>query len=146
MAKNQNTSVITAAHFSLGCALSGLRSARACASPGRRSFITGAAALVATARWGPTLNASPQNSTTTTKLDEWLSRTKEEALEPQLPIIDPHHHFWNTPERDPQVYLLENLAADVKGHNVRQTVFIECGSMYRVDGPEEARGAARRRP
>src|SRR5437016_152120 len=139
MAKNQNTSVITAAHFSLGCALSGLRSARACASPGRRSFITGAAALVATARLGPTLNASPQNSTPTTKLDEWLSRTKEEALEPQLPIIDPRHHFWNTPERDPQVYLLENLAADVKGHNVRQTVFIECGSMYRGDGPEEFR-------
>src|SRR5437867_3554438 len=127
MAKNQNTSVITAARY------------RACASPGRRSFITGAAALVATARLGPTLTETPQNATPTTKLDEWLSRTKEEALEPQLPIIDPHHHFWNTPERDPQVYLLENLAADVKGHNVRQTVFIECGSMYRADGPEEFR-------
>jgi predicted TIM-barrel fold metal-dependent hydrolase len=107
-------------------------------SVGRRGFLSGAAALVATAQLGPTL-ASPQNSGTTTKLDEWLSLTKEEALEPQLPIIDPHHHFWNTPQRDPQVYLLEQLAADVKGHNVRQTVFIECGSMYRVDGPEEFR-------
>src|ERR1051326_8215498 len=100
-------------------------------STSRRSFLHGAAALIATAQLGPTLN--------TTKLDAWLSLTKEDALDPQLPIIDPHHHFWNTPERDPQTYLLENLAADVKGHNVRQTVFIECGSMYRADGPEEFR-------
>jgi predicted TIM-barrel fold metal-dependent hydrolase len=108
-------------------------------SVGRRGFLTGAAALVATAQSGSPLDASVQNSPAPTALDKWLSLTKEDPLEPQLPIIDPHHHFWNTPDRDPQKYLLEQLAADVKGHNVRQTVFIECGSMYRADGPEELR-------
>lgn len=107
-------------------------------SVGRRGFLTGAAALVATAQSGPPLSGSVQISPPTT-LDEWLSQTKEDALEPELPIIDPHHHFWNMPERDPHKYLLEELAADVKGHNIRQTVFIECGSMYRADGPEEFR-------
>jgi predicted TIM-barrel fold metal-dependent hydrolase len=109
------------------------------ASVGRRGFLTGAAALVATAQSGSSLNGSVQNSPARTALDEWLAQTKEDAIEPQLPIIDPHHHLWNTPERDPQKYLLEQLAADVKGQNVRQTVFIECGSMYRADGPEEFR-------
>jgi predicted TIM-barrel fold metal-dependent hydrolase len=108
-------------------------------SVGRRGFLTGAAALVATAQSGSPLNAGVQNSPAATALDQWLSQTKEDAIEPQLPIIDPHHHLWNTPERDPQKYLLEQLAADVKGQNVRQTVFIECGSMYRADGPEEFR-------
>src|SRR5438477_2779837 len=102
-------------------------------SLGRRGFLTGAAALVASA------GGQAQNSSAPGAADDWLSLTKEDALEPQLAIIDPHHHFWNTPEREPQVYLLENLAADVKDHNVRQTVFIECGSMYRADGPEEFR-------
>src|SRR5438477_2623890 len=102
-------------------------------SLGRRGFLTGAAALVASA------GGQAQNSSAPGAADDWLSLTKEDALEPQLAIIDPHHHFWNTPDRDPHRYLLEDLAADVKGHNVRQTVFIECGSMYRADGPEEFR-------
>jgi predicted TIM-barrel fold metal-dependent hydrolase len=37
-------------------------------------------------------------------------------------------------------YLLEHLLKDVSGgHNIVQTVFIECGSMYRKDGPKELR-------
>ncbi len=107
-------------------------------SVGRRGFLTGAAALVASAQ-SASLNAGTQNSPPSTRLDDWLALTKEPALEPQIPIIDPHHHFWNTPEREPQRYLLDELAADVKGHNVRQTVFIECGSMYRAEGSEEFR-------
>jgi L-fuconolactonase len=61
---------------------------------------------------------------------------------PELPICDPHHHFWDfRPERLPyQRYLLHELAADItSGHNVRSTVFIEARSMYRADGPEELR-------
>jgi len=27
--------------------------------------------------------------------EDWLSLRKEEALLPDLPIIDPHHHLWN---------------------------------------------------
>ena len=66
----------------------------------------------------------------------WLERTREEALEPDLPIIDPHHHLW---ERPGNRYVLDELLADLSGQNVRQTVFIECTSMYRAAGPEEFR-------
>ena len=68
--------------------------------------------------------------------EEWLSLVEEEVLEPELPIIDPHHHFW---ERRSWRYLLDELVADTAGHNIRQTVFIECSSEYRTDGPEELR-------
>ena len=27
--------------------------------------------------------------------DEWLARTVEPTLEPDLPICDPHHHLWD---------------------------------------------------
>ena len=27
--------------------------------------------------------------------DDWLARTVEPALEPELPICDPHHHLWD---------------------------------------------------
>ncbi len=107
-------------------------------SIGRRGFLKHAAVLVATAQVGRG-NASAQNSPTPAAYEDWLALTREEVLEPGLPIIDPHHHLWDVPQRMPQRYLLEQLAADTKGHNVRQTVFIECGSMYRADGPEEFR-------
>ena len=25
----------------------------------------------------------------------WLDQVKEAIIEPDLPIIDPHHHFWD---------------------------------------------------
>jgi hypothetical protein len=28
---------------------------------------------------------------------DWLDRRKEEILEPDLPIVDPHHHLWDRP-------------------------------------------------
>ena len=74
--------------------------------------------------------------------NDWLALTQEPTLEPELPICDPHHHFWDfRPERIPyQRYLLHELAADINsGHNVRSTVFIEARAMYRPDGPEEMR-------
>jgi L-fuconolactonase len=74
--------------------------------------------------------------------NDWHALTSEAALEPELPICDPHHHFWDRRlARIPyQRYLLDELAADMQsGHNVRSTVFIECRSMYRKDGPEEMR-------
>ncbi len=74
--------------------------------------------------------------------NNWLALTSEPPLEPELPICDPHHHFWDRRvERIPyQRYLLDELAADIYcGHNVRSTVFIECRSMYRADGPAEMR-------
>ncbi len=39
---------------------------------------------------------------------EWLDQWHEEILEPDLPIIDPHHHLW---DRDGWRYLLDELLA-----------------------------------
>ena len=74
--------------------------------------------------------------------NDWLALTQEAALEPELPICDPHHHFWDfrTTRIPYQRYLLHELADDMRsGHNVRSTVFIEARAMYRADGPEEMR-------
>jgi L-fuconolactonase len=74
--------------------------------------------------------------------NDWLALTQEPTLEPEIPICDPHHHFWDfRTERVPyQRYLLHELAADMNcGHNVRSTVFIEARAMYRPEGPAELR-------
>jgi L-fuconolactonase len=70
-------------------------------------------------------------------LKSWLEkRPREAALEPDLPIIDPHHHFWDSPHRG--LYLLPELLADIGGgHNIVSTVFLECRAMYRKGGPRE---------
>jgi predicted TIM-barrel fold metal-dependent hydrolase len=81
----------------------------------------------------------------------------EAILEPELPIVDPHHHLWDrrtyaapdetaehpfmTAIRDARRYLLDELLADTgSGHNVVATVFVECGAFYKADGPLEYRG------
>ena len=74
--------------------------------------------------------------------NDWHALRQEEPLEPEIPICDPHHHFWDyRTERIPyQRYLLHELAADMNsGHNVTSTVFVEARSMYRATGPEEMR-------
>ena len=69
--------------------------------------------------------------------DHWLAMLQEEILEPELPIIDPHHHLW---VRNGYTYLMPELAADLaSGHNIIATVFAECHSMYRADGAEVQR-------
>src|SRR5260221_6661055 len=70
--------------------------------------------------------------------DAWLAKQeKEPILEPELPIIDTHHHLW---DRGGWTYLLPELLADFNtGHNIVATVFEECRSMYRADGPLEMR-------
>lgn len=74
-----------------------------------------------------------------TQLETWLAQTVEEPLEPDLPICDPHHHFWEFREgHDP--YLLDDLIADTTaGHHIVQTVFVECHSKYRQEGAEAMR-------
>jgi predicted TIM-barrel fold metal-dependent hydrolase len=73
--------------------------------------------------------------------DEWLKLTTEQPIEPDLPICDAHHHLWHRPstqDRPGSRYLFEELLDDVgSGHNIVKTVFVQCGSMYRKDGPEE---------
>ena len=74
--------------------------------------------------------------------NDWLALTQEPTLEPEVPICDPHHHFWDfRPLSVPyQRYLLHELSDDLNsGHNVRSTVFLEARSMYRAEGPEELR-------
>jgi predicted TIM-barrel fold metal-dependent hydrolase len=104
----------------------------------RRSFVgrTAKSALGGLAAAGLPQGLAPSHASAqpAAKPANWLTLTTEPALEPELPIIDPHHHLWDRPG---DRYLIEELVADVKGHNVRQTVFIECTSMYRADGPEE---------
>src|SRR5512142_900004 len=82
----------------------------------------------------------------------------EPILEPDLPIVDPHHHLWDRVARllaelppakhafekvvrGVPRYLLDELLADTQsGHKVIATVFVECGAMYRNYGPFEYRG------
>lgn len=74
-------------------------------------------------------------------------------IAPELPIIDPHHHFWEDHEVPPHsksshpfedifrlspTYLANELFADTtSGHDVIGTVYLECGAFYRTDGPDE---------
>jgi predicted TIM-barrel fold metal-dependent hydrolase len=66
---------------------------------------------------------------------EWLLKRHEEIIEPELPIIDPHHHLWDRPNYR---YLFPELLADVgSGHNIRATCYEQAREMYRVSGPDE---------
>jgi predicted TIM-barrel fold metal-dependent hydrolase len=73
----------------------------------------------------------------TNEKDAWLAQVAETPLEPALPIIDPHHHLWDHPDNR---YLLDEILRDTgSGHNVIATVFVDCLSMYRADGPQALR-------
>lgn len=67
-------------------------------------------------------------------LEPWLNLTVEDPIDPDFPICDPHHHLWDLPN---DRYLLDDLLQDINsGHKIVNTVFVECGAMYRNDGPE----------
>ncbi len=71
----------------------------------------------------------------TTERETWLMLAMEDPIDPDLPICDPHHHLWDRPNNR---YLLEELLQDIGGgHHITKTVFVECRSMYRKDGPQE---------
>ena len=66
--------------------------------------------------------------------EDWLARRAEPIIDPELPIVDPHHHLW---QRGDWRYLLDDLLGDVSaGHNIIGTVFVQCHAMHRADGPE----------
>lgn len=65
-----------------------------------------------------------------------LAASAEPPLDPDLPIIDPHHHLWDFRTHR---YLLDEFLRDTSGHNIQQSVFIECGVFYRSDGPRAMR-------
>jgi predicted TIM-barrel fold metal-dependent hydrolase len=59
------------------------------------------------------------------------------VIDPERPLIDPHHHLWRRPAGS---YLLDDLWSDTSsGHRVEKTVFIECRAHYREAGPERLR-------
>ncbi|MDO9564756.1 MAG: amidohydrolase family protein [Bradyrhizobium sp.] len=65
--------------------------------------------------------------------EDWLAQYTEEVIDPQRPIVDPHHHLW---DRGGQRYMIEEMAADIaSGHNIVATVYVDCRSMYRAGGP-----------
>ncbi|XUU60328.1 amidohydrolase family protein [Erythrobacter sp. HA6-11] len=78
----------------------------------------------------------------------------EEILEPDLPIIDPHHHLWDLRPLMPMFpeprhrfietlvpvvhYTFDQFLADLQtGHNIVATIFMECSAFYR-EGASEA--------
>ena len=70
---------------------------------------------------------------------EWYAAVQEDAVDAERPIIDTHHHLWENTSMWGR-YVLEDLWADTEsGHNIEQTVFIDCRSGYRTDGPEHLR-------
>lgn len=83
-------------------------------------------------------NRTPRLGSVVPPVASWLARQPtEDILEPQLPIIDPHHHLW---DRAHHRYLLDELLADTgSGHRVLATVFIDCMAFYRSDGPPALR-------
>ena len=71
---------------------------------------------------------------------DWLAQVEEDVLEPDLAIIDPHHHLWH--DRPSGRYMVDELSADLaSGHNVVGTVFMQCGWAHRPQGPEATRPA-----
>jgi predicted TIM-barrel fold metal-dependent hydrolase len=80
---------------------------------------------------------APRNWTESEDMAEheaWLAQVTEETLEPDLPICDPHHHMWDRPGSR---YMVDELLKDAGDHNLVDTVFVECRSGYRQEGPVE---------
>ena len=68
---------------------------------------------------------------------DWLALLTEDIIDPARPIVDPHHHLW---DRGGQRYLIEDMVADIaSGHDIVATVYVDCRSMYRAQGPEAFR-------
>jgi L-fuconolactonase len=65
---------------------------------------------------------------------QWLASHVEDILDPDLMIVDPHHHLY---DRNGERYLLPELLTDAgDGHAVLATVFVQCRHAYRQAGPE----------
>lgn len=74
--------------------------------------------------------------------EAWLARHTEAAIEPELPIVDPHHHLWDNPAHRPGERYTgeEHMARDMRsGHRIVATVYAECTPYWRTTGPEHLR-------
>ena len=69
--------------------------------------------------------------------EDWLARAQEEVLAPGQPVFDCHHHLW---DRSEGRYHAEDLMADTgAGHDVRASLYVQCRTGYRTEGPEALR-------
>ena len=65
----------------------------------------------------------------TANSEQWLAQVREEIIDPEREIVDPHHHLWR--KRFGKDYLLAELQRDTNlGHKIEKTVFIECHAFY----------------
>ena len=63
--------------------------------------------------------------------EAWLDQYSEEIIDPDLPIVDPHHHLWDRGSR----YLFDEFRNDIEtGHRIEATIFVQCDAMYRASG------------
>ena len=70
----------------------------------------------------------------------WIAQVSESALEPDLPICDPHHHLWLDNGHTGWPYTLADFHDDTSaGHNIVRSIFLECHAEYLDDGPEHLR-------
>lgn len=68
---------------------------------------------------------------------EWRVKRKEEIVEPELKVVDPHHHLW---DKQGNRYLFDEVIADFQsGHRIVASVHVQCHSMHGNGSPEEMR-------
>ena len=74
----------------------------------------------------PVLTPAPLSAASPLPRPEWLSKREEEILEPELEIIDPHHHLWDMSGRR---YLIDELLGDLgeRPQDRRDRVSRMCG-------------------
>ena len=81
-----------------------------------------------------------------TFLDKWFeTEIHESVIEPNMPIIDSHHHLWDislskTHSKFKQkVYLYDDFLRDINksGHNIIDTVYVQCRYHYKNNVSEE---------
>ena len=66
-----------------------------------------------------------------------LEGRDEQILQPDIPIIDAHHHLFDKPALR---YMLEEYLDDVQaGHRIVASVYVEADAFRRADGPEMLR-------
>ena len=72
-------------------------------------------------------------------VEDWVTLTREEPVDPKRRILDAHHHFWGADDCHDlgHAYPHEQLLTEMGGHNVVGSVYIECDAAWRKDGPEK---------
>ena len=79
---------------------------------------------------------------TTLSAKQWRDLVHELPIDPDLPIVDAHHHVWDaSPLPDIEAYGPDALLFDKadSGHNIVATVSVDCRANYLNTGPEHLR-------